>query len=92
MHTYLTTALRCNVLESEFLLFARLHYMQAFSALNAHPKVDINSANDKINELYINALNMIPYLTDGLSAQDYIMQERLKLIEEYKKFVQNKQI
>ena len=57
--------------------------MQAFSALHGHPKADLDKAAEQTNKMYFNALARIPYMTEGKSGEDMIMEERMKAIEEY---------
>ena len=74
---------RLEVLESELLYQAGIGYMQAFSALHAHPNADIDKAAEQTNRMYFNALARIPYMTDGKSGEDMVNDERMKAIEEY---------
>jgi hypothetical protein len=73
-----------EVHESELLYRASIGYMQAFSALHAHPNADLDKAAGQTNKMYFNAMARIPYLTDGKSGDDMAQEERMKAINEYK--------
>ena len=72
------------MLEAEFLFDARLAYMQTYSALHSHPNADIEKAGPKVNNMYLNAVGTIPYLTGGLSGDEVLDNERMALIDAFK--------
>jgi hypothetical protein len=83
-HSSLALRLRTDVLDSETRLNVRLQYMQAWAAINGHPKADIENASDTLRTMYYDALNEVPYLTGGKSGTEVENAERMQAVQRYK--------
>jgi phosphate uptake regulator len=75
--------LRGEVLESGMMLTALLSNTIATAALHAHPQADIEKAGEHISAMFFDALSMVPYMTQGKSGKDMLMEERVKAIQKY---------
>ena len=75
-----------DVLESEYLLQARLANTIAFAALHGNPAADVDKGAHQMGQMYVQALDAVPYLTvtredDADSVQD----ERDQAVRRWKK-------
>ena len=62
-----------------------LAYMTAVGAIHAHPSADFEKAAAQVNNMWFDALNNMPYISGGKTGADAMEDERLALIERYKK-------
>jgi hypothetical protein len=60
-HAGIAEALRCEIIEREYLLQASLARMTAASALASHPQIDVKSAMQGAHSRFTSALGAIPY-------------------------------
>ena len=88
IHSPLTEALWCAVAESERLFSASLLHAVMFAALCSHPKSDFEKAGDGIHNLYLKALETMPYLKK--SASKARSSETDALVDEWKRINQAK--
>ena len=62
LHSAITEWLWCLVSESESLFGAKLAHAMMLASLYGNPTAKLDDGNDQIHEMYIDALNTIPYL------------------------------
>jgi hypothetical protein len=62
--------------------------MVAMASLHAHELADAQKGAELTNMLYMDAQSRISYLTGGLSGEDAIFEERMKLVRQYQELRQ----
>jgi hypothetical protein len=62
---------------------ADLAYMTAFAALHSHSRADPEKGSELVNTLYIDALSNAPYLTQGKTGKDAVMEERMAAVKRF---------
>ena len=82
----LTLGLRMGVIESELLYQGRLAYMTAYGGMYSHAKADIEKASEHINTMFLDAMGVVPYLTQGQTGRDVLLQSRMDAIREYEAY------
>jgi len=61
-----------------------MSYMQAMSALHAHPSADVEKGHEQTNVLYMDAMANVPYLTLGKTGKDAVAEERDAAVQRYR--------
>ena len=85
LHTYIAESLRHDIIESDIMLNVSLSHMIAIASLYGNEESDLEKGSTQINRMIINAQTLIPYLTAGKTADDLMNEERMALVERYKK-------
>lgn len=79
LHSVITEGLWCAVVETESLFGAKLAHALMLSSLYGHPRADLDDGNDKIHEMYVEALSTFPYFKaatrDKPSANEELIKE-----------------
>lgn len=73
-----------DVLESEYLLQARLAQAIAYAALHSSPMADAQKGAQQTNAMYQDALGSLPYITAGGSSGN-LGTEREQAVERWRK-------
>lgn len=74
-----------DVLESEYLLEARLANTVAYASIHANPAADAEKGMANVNKMYVRALDAVPYLTVAHGEQEKVLEaEREQAIQRYR--------
>lgn len=75
-----------DVLESEYLLQARLANAVAYASIHGNPAADAEKGMANVNKLYARALDAVPYLTSGPAASDQALEaEREEAVRRWRR-------
>ena len=82
-HSFITEALRLNVLEYDLYFKLNSNYMSAWAALTAHPNINIKTSIGAFNKLCKDVRNTIPYIRYQ-KVEDKLDSELQKAIDQFK--------
>ena len=77
-HAGITEALRCEIIEREYLLQASLSRMVASAAMASHEMIDIKGAMQSSSSRFMEALGAIPYFNTKDEETGTARQEELE--------------
>ena len=87
IHTHLSTALKCSVLECESLRPLILARMMGQASLYSHPSADVKKGSEEFAENYKQVLDCLPYMRQTSVAHESDMaKERQTALERYRKW------
>lgn len=81
----ITEALRQAVVERELIFQANLAHAVAIAALYGHPKTDHEGGWDQVQDMYIRALDTLPYIKAGKAARAAKKTETDALVDEWRR-------
>lgn len=82
-HSFLSFALRSDVIESGYMLHIGAAHMISTSAALSHPRFDPEKCSELLQRTYYDTLGAIPYMTKGKTGTDIMVDERMKAVQAY---------
>jgi len=85
-HSAIALGLRTGVLSSETVFAARLAHLQSWSAVHGRSDCKLEEVTRMERKLYVDAMEVIPYLTGGRSSDSLAADEAAELARQYEEF------
>ena len=66
------------------LLGADIGHMTAMAAIHAHELADFEKAANQVSNMWYKAMDNVPYVMGGMTAEDAQHAERMRAVEQFK--------